>query len=129
VDGVNHSRLVLLTLAGSAALGGSAAGRSDATGSGPMATTSTAFLTVAEARQETRREVFRIARKREEEVKDFEIKWCRRRSAVTVGCRYEMWLPVEWRAAGCHGGARVTEGSRNRHQTRAWRYCVLETDG
>jgi hypothetical protein len=127
---MNYSRFVLLALVASAALSGSAAGHSDATGSGPKATTSTAFLTVAEARQATRREVLRIARKRDEgPVHDFEIKWCRRHSGVRVGCRYEMWLEDGWRASICHGGSRVTERSEGRHVTRTWRDCHLSSDG
>jgi len=125
---MNFPRLVLLTLVLSVAPGGFAAARSDATRSEPRATTSTAFLTTVEARQATVREVLRIARKRDEQVRDLEIKWCRRRSRVTVGCRYEMWIPVEWRATGCHGGAQVTEGADNRQRTRTWRKCVEEAD-
>jgi hypothetical protein len=126
---MNHLRLVLLTLVASAALAGSAVDRSDAAGTGPIATTSTAFLTTAEARQATRREVFRIARKQHEKLEEFEITWCRRRSRVRIGCRYTTWFWWDWRAVSCHGGARVVEAADGRRRTRAWRRCMLETDG
>jgi hypothetical protein len=125
---MNYRRLVLFLFVASAALGGSTAPRSDAAGTPPIATTSTSFLTTAEARQATRREVFRIARRRHEEVEAFHIEWCRRRSSVRVGCRYAMWIPVEWRGMSCVGGVRVVERAANRQGARAWRDCVDEAD-
>ena len=122
---MNHGRILLLgLLIAAAALAGSHADRAGAAGSGPLATTSTAFLTIAEARQATRREVFRIARRRGDVVDGFRIEWCRRRSGLQVGCRYYLGLDDgTMRGVECDGGARVVERAANRHHVRAWRQC------
>jgi hypothetical protein len=126
---MNRLPRVFLVLAVSAVIGGSAAGGAGQADATPIATTSTAFLTIAEAHQATRREVFRIARKRDEGVEIFVIKWCRRRSGVRVGCRYDLALDDGgWRGLDCIGGARVVERGPNRHHVRVWRDCTVPAD-
>jgi hypothetical protein len=85
-------------------------------------------LTIREASWAARREVYRVARKRDESVEQFRIKWCRRRSALRVGCRYTMFISLGVHALSCHGGARVTERARNTHSVRAWRDCSEDAD-
>jgi hypothetical protein len=45
-------------------------------------------LTLQEAREVTRRWVYRQARSGEDPIERFEILWCKRRSSVRVGCRF-----------------------------------------
>jgi hypothetical protein len=86
------------------------------------------YLTLAEARRATRREVHRIVREQEEGVYRFGIKWCRRRSPTRVGCRYEIDIAGPEGDARCWGGARVIEQAGNRHYVRAWRDCLVNTN-
>ena len=116
--------LVAATLAGSAAAPPERAG-----GATPVASTSAGFLTIAEAQRATRREVYRIARKSHDEIEEFRIEWCRRRSPVRVGCRYTIGIPYGIHWIDCHGGVRVIERRGNRHHPRAWRECIESSNG
>jgi hypothetical protein len=126
---MNHLHPALVAPLAAVALAVAAADHSGAADTAPRASTSSGFLTIAEARQATRREVFRIARRRGNRVEDFAIRWCRRRARQRVGCRYAYSYPFIDQYADCHGGARVVERAENRRATRAWRKCVVSSDG
>jgi hypothetical protein len=95
----------------------------------PSAATAPRRLTIPEAREATRRAVYRHVREvRRQPPQNFEIVRCSRRSAVRVGCRlrYEFVAASGYRYF-CRGGTRVIEGSDG-YRTWSWDDCYAESE-